>query len=300
MNAGRRIFRAVLAGLLVCFVYFGDQRNQYNLVSHDELIEIRKQLSQIDPEEVKDLAYFFDYAVVLCQYPYTLVGYKPMSICNYLQDAEDLLPSLQADYRRKKHRAFADRIERGFQIWQRHKHLFASRNFQLVASHSPISKGMKQITLLHKELCRQVVTSHSSLFLSQLPRSADSADILESLSDPSHPQFHELQENDLLLGVLLGFGVNNATLFKAKERTKLKVFSNEWLVWPRKWRLPGFLCDPSTQETQELRSRYSEARKYIRWTYFNRNDLEVTLALLVRPQKVVADNDRVKPRRRAV
>ena len=92
--------------------------------------------------------------------------------------------------------------------------------------------------------------------------------------------FYKIGQNVHLLGALLGYGINNAYLFENKNREQLKDFSNEWPVWPRKWRLPCFVCDHTTVETKHLKESYKKARKYIRWTYFNRNNLEVTLALL--------------------
>ena len=44
---------------------------------------------------------------------------------------------------------------------------------------------------------------------------------------------------------------------------------------------PDFACDPTTEETQQLKKHYKEACRIVRWTYFFRNNLEVTLALLM-------------------
>jgi hypothetical protein len=60
----------------------------------------------------------------------------------------------------------------------------------------------------------------------------------------------------------------------------LQMFSNEW-PWPGRLLSPDFGCDPSTGETQHLKKHYKKAQKIVRWTYFFRNKLEVTLALLV-------------------
>ncbi|MBU6446719.1 MAG: hypothetical protein KGQ49_04905, partial [Verrucomicrobia bacterium] len=61
----------------------------------------------------------------------------------------------------------------------------------------------------------------------------------------------------------------------------MQMFSNEW---PRPGTLlgPDFACDPTTDETLQLKTHYNKARKIVRWSYFCRNNLEVTLALLER------------------
>ena len=55
--------------------------------------------------------------------------------------------------------------------------------------------------------------------------------------------------------------------------------SNEW-PWLRTQIGPDFACDPKTEETIFLKNHYKKAKKIVYWTYFGRNTLEVTLALL--------------------
>jgi len=72
--------------VLVC------ERNRYNMISHEELLTIREKLKVLSPQEKQDLAFFIGEAISFDQYPYTLVGYKPMSISIVVvEDTEDLL-----------------------------------------------------------------------------------------------------------------------------------------------------------------------------------------------------------------
>lgn len=273
-----------VAIFLLCFSFFLYEICCYNLVSKKELEIVREKLQNLSPQEKKDLAVFFNYANLFCQYPYTLVGYKPMSICNFLQASKDLPKVLRKDYERPKHRAFADTLERGHRAWERYQYLFPLKKCLLIRYHASNSKGMNEIALVHPKLCLAKIEEHLDDFCQILQKSYQPEEIFEILTNPKHEKFYCITQQDRLLGILLGFGRNNAYLFEQNRHEKLKFFTNEWPGWPRKWRLPGFVSDPTTVETKHLKKLYKEARKFIRWTYFNRADLEVTLALLAQEQ----------------
>lgn len=263
-------------------IFLTYERSHYNLVSNKELKVVRKKLAALSSQEKQDLAYFFTYANLFSQYPYTLIGYKPMSICNFLQQSDDLPPILRADYERPVHRAFADALNRGYQAWEKNQSLFPLKKYLIIRHHASNSKGMIEIALIHSDLCLTKIEEHLGDFCGILGKQYKSGDVFDILTHPDHENFYKVSQHNRLLGILLGFGRNNAYLFEHNRHDILQSFTNEWPYWPRKWRLPGFASDPSTEETKQLKEAYNKARKFIRWTYFNRNNLEVTLALLSR------------------
>lgn len=282
----RRLLFFGLSGVLVvcALIFFGYERNCYNLVSDRELENVRAKLETLTPEEKADLAYFFDYACLFCQYPYTLLGYKPMSICNYLQDSGDLPDLLRADYQRPRHKNFADSLERGYSILEKYSFLFSKKSHLIIRYHASNSQGMKEVALIDNQRCMKEIENNLDEFSRVLKKSYSPEQIFEILTHPEDESFYKITQNNHLLGILLGFGRNNAYLFSLNKKDKLTSFSNEWPGWPRKWLLPCFICDRTTGETKNLKKRYKMARKFIRWTYFNRNQLEVTLALLEKEQ----------------
>jgi len=177
-------------------------------------------------------------------------------------------------------------LERGYRAFKKYIGLFPQQNFLLLQYHASNSKGMKETALIHPSLCLNQIQDHLDDFHQMLQGDYRSEEIFQILTQPSHKEFYHITQNCRILGILLGFGRNNAYLFEHKKLDRLKCFTNEWPVWPRRWRLPGFGCDHSTEETQLLKKRYTKARKYIRWTYFGRNTVQVTLALLAKERPI--------------
>jgi hypothetical protein len=265
------------------------ERNRYNIVSDKELVVIREQLKTLDPQEKKDLAVFIDRAILFDQYPYVLIGYKPMSICNFSLDLEKLDAACNIP--------FCEAKKRGYLVWKKYAALFPPKKTTLTDYYSDEIEGIREMSLICLNLCSSKIEEHLTDFCEVLGRACKSTEILEIITNPGHNDFRAIVERDRLLGILLGSGRNNAYLYEqhlpqrrlmlddplSSSKDPLTSFTNEWPTWPRKWRLPGFACDPATEETKQLKKHYQEARKIIRWTYFNRDNLEVTLALLVQP-----------------
>lgn len=135
-----------IAALLMLFFY--QERKHYDLISDKDLNIIHDKLKVLSLQEKKDLAYFFNHALIFCEFPYTLVASKPMSICNYLQASEDLPQILREDYERPIHREFADKLERGYQVFDKYNSLFPLKNYIILRYHASNSKGMNEFFLL--------------------------------------------------------------------------------------------------------------------------------------------------------
>lgn len=266
------------------------EKNQYNSVSNEELVSIREKLKALSSQERRDLTEFFDKALLFEQYPYTLVGYKPMSIFNF-----PVTSDIGADSQTIGNHTWHQTMQRGYSVWKKYQSLFPQKKNIIVEYRRSKRPGRKEMSLICLKLCKANVKAHLSDFSEVLGRSCNSKEILEILMNPKHVDFHTIMEHERLLGILLGFGKNNAYLYEQRvksrsllgltyqqswEKYPLASFTNEWPAWPRKWRLPGFACDPDTEETKQLKQHYQKARRIIRWTYFNRDRLEVTLALL--------------------
>jgi hypothetical protein len=262
--------------LISCFVFLICERNHYNLLSQEDLLKIREKLAVLNPQEKEDLTFLMNQTILFDQYGYTLIGYKPMSVCNFLDD------SLRGE-----------KLKRGYLVWEKYQFLFSHPNHTLIEY--PLGEnGEREIALICPHLCRLEIEKNLDDFFIVLGSSYEKEEIFEILTHPAHRDFCKIIKQDRLIGILLGFGENNACLFERYRNTALsgkweklaldplEGFTNEWPIWPRKWRLPSFVCDPSTQETKQLKEHYRKGRKIIRWTYFFRDQFEVTLALLAK------------------
>lgn len=273
-----------------CLVFVVCERNRYNIVSLEELLTIREKLKILSPQEKQDLAFFIGEAISFDQYPYTLVDYKPMSITNVIiEDTEDLLDSCREAFKRPSHQTSM----RGYLVWEKYQSLFP-RTKHILIDYSFLGKGRKEIALICPKLCKAVIQQHLDDFREILGKPCTSEEVLRILIYPDDGDFYTIIDNTRLVGILLGFGRNNACLYEQyrggpsrsvmsysnSEQAPLQMFSNEW-PWPGALLSPDFGCDPTTRETQQLKKHYKKARSIVRWTYFLRNKLEVTLALLV-------------------
>ncbi len=279
----RKILLLCISLVISCLAFLAYERSCYNIVPKEELVSIREKLKILTPQEKEDLTVFIDKAILFCQYPYVLVGYKPMSICNVTLNLEYLDVGCNIP--------FCEAIKRGYLVWKKYESLFPQKKTILTDYYLSEIEEQKEMALISLKLCSSKIEEHLADFCEVLGRTCKSSEILDILTHPEHNDFHAIMDRDRLLGILLGFGRNNAYLYeqirssyeKPSTKDPLGPLTNEWPYWPRKWRLPGFACDSTTEETKQLKKHYQKARRIIRWTYFNRDNLEVTLALLTQP-----------------
>ncbi len=273
---------------LVCLVC---ERNRYNMVSDQEIVTIRKKLELLNSKEKEDFSYFINQAIFFDHFSYTLVGCKPMSMSAVIvEDTEDLCPNFRETFKRPN----IQRLRRGFLVWEKYQSLFPRQTYVLV-DYPFFGSGRREILLIYPQLCKSVIQENVSDFHEILGKSYTIEDLFWILTHPEHVDFYKMIDRTRLFGILLGFGRNNAYLYEycqagdsrsilknpQSEQDCLQMFSNEWPI-PGVHLLPGFACDPTSDETKKLQKHYKNARKIVRWTYFLRNKLEVTLALLMR------------------
>lgn len=285
-----RVMLFICGLLLICgSACIVRERSRYNLVSREELLIIREKLKALSPQERQDLAFFITQITSFDQYPYTLVGYKPMSICSVIaENSKDLRASSQEAFKGPRHQI----LMRGYLVWEKYQSLFPRKRYILI-DYSFLGKGRRELALICLKLCMTTIQEHLSDFQEALGKPCTIEEVFQILHRPEHDNFYTIIDNTHLIGILLGFGRNNAYLYEQyrggasrsitwhqrSTQDPLQMFSNEW-PWPGALLSPNFACDPTTEETQKLKMRYKKARKIIRWTYFLRNNLEVTLALL--------------------
>jgi hypothetical protein len=259
------------------------------VVSREELLSVREKLKILSPQERQDLAFFIGQAIAFDCYSYTLVGYKPMSICNVIvENTEDVIALWGESLKRPRYQT----LRRGYLVWEKYQSLFPRKKYALV-DYSFLGKGRREIALICPKLCTATIQANLDDFREILGKPCTSEEVFGILTHPEHNDFYTIADNTRLVGILLGFGRNNACLYEQyrggvsrsvegchlSEQDPLQMFSNEW-PWPGALLSPGFACDPTTEETQQLKKHYKKAGKIVRWTYFLRSKLEVTLALL--------------------
>jgi hypothetical protein len=287
-------FRAGILFLIVFFAaglgFLALERSRYSIVSDADLFKTRQKLNTLSLRERRGLAYFFNQLISVDHFPYTLIGDKPMSIAPIMVEYTDdlLLPFRDAFNSRHN-----QKLRQGYQVWKKYQSLFPSKKHMLI-EYPFLGRGRIEIALICHESCMKVIRNHLSDFQEVLGGVYACEEVFDILTHPEHKNFYKIIDHNRLIGILLGYGRDNSCLYEkyrgGSSRSdiiqspqigadSLRFFSDEWPM-PGKLFSPNFACDPDSEETRNLRKHYSSARKNVCWTFFLRDKLEVTLALL--------------------
>lgn len=234
---------------------------------------------QIPREDREKIESFFSY-IFKTEAAYTLWGDKPMSVVNYWKNRMDSFET--------------SLLEEGWTAWKKHEKAFPS-DFVLVKTlHQLYGKESWEIQVINKSRVREIFEKNRAFFDEQLKQKYNPDEFVAALTDDKG--FNE-QINNEVLGVLLGFGKENAAYFKKyAEGYKASIlYTQEGLdrnrevfadrqtfdlsgsyplldnVFP-----PNFVFFPS-DESEKLFDSYSQTRERILQVYKNTNFFDVTM-----------------------
>lgn len=134
--------------------------------------------------------------------------------------------------------------------------LFDSKKFVIRESRF---NGQEIVLVANLEAVEAVYNQNRDLFEARV-----SLDELMDALKSDDSAFQELVNNEVYLGILLGYGRENAVLFASGSKD-LQPFSQGHPIWY--YFTPAmpvyFACDLNSDETKELMSRYDSERKAI-------------------------------------
>ena len=132
---------------------------------------------------------------------------------------------------------------------------------------------------IHRKLFCQVVDENREYFEMALNRKITGEQLLEEAKH--QPLFSGLlQNNEALLGMILGFGKNNSQRYpQEKNAKKLGIFPRK-ADQAERVQLPVFRADWGDAETQELRERYLNCREKIKTTFLEHDAFDEVLKIL--------------------
>lgn len=190
---------SILNGLLLFFFLTGLQA------------DFHEELKQIPQEDQKILTDFFHYLVTESSFAYTLFGNKPISFEEFSEDLnKNTLENLLYPY--------ADTIlGYGWTVWQKYQHLFNHPHF--VFKKVPSRSGYTFIVLINKTACLSVIQTHLEDFKSVLGQNKSTENIFEDITGNKYFYFEDsIANNQLLLGILLGYGRENGLMFLKRDQ----------------------------------------------------------------------------------
>lgn len=217
-----------------------------------------------------ELESFFRMLFVKSEWGYTLFGSKPMSFYDYFtKPPKEFII----------HSDFSDpKLEKHFLTLEKYKHLFRSNHFlildqPLISKKFPTSGYVRDLILINKKAFLQTVQANDSLFKARLAGYSTPQALLAEIESGKPLLTDVLNEDELLIGILLGYGAHNAQLYAQEEH--LTAFSPD--NFPYMIRLPLFLCDPNDSETQHLKRIYQETQKEVCEIYQHPDFLSLVL-----------------------
>ncbi len=192
----------------------------------------------------------------------------------------------------------------GWRAWKKYEKYFPHPGFSILKESK--KKGGSLLVFINNEEFKKTISSCKNDFEEILQRPIEPDQILSEAK--FQPLFSGvLQNNDFLIGILLGFGRENSWCYHSNHQlsenakpmisfvdpeeserfSKYVAFHGIWGFASgslfrdfSKMQLPGFTVDPNDLETIELRRNYSVDRCRIIEYYDRKNFLDATLMLL--------------------
>jgi|GEM_PF-5766793 len=208
---------------------------------------IQKELSSLSKEENESLKELFDHHFFFSDFAYTLFGTKPMSIGRFH-------PTQKA--------------KKGWEAWGKINVFFTSEKF-IIRKYTCNDHEFLLVANLEKI---EQIYHQNQMWFDQAFKGRMTFDALILCLREDGPLFQELMDDHLLVGILLGYGAHNAELFdqnqKLSEGEGAALQASSWTIHPVFYifseLMPvSFACDPSTEETKELKKRYAKERRAI-------------------------------------
>lgn len=228
---------------------------------------------------------FFSDMITSEYFGYVLFGEKPMAAAGF---ETEFTPEENLSENAKKHH----HVHLGWQTWEKYSSLFPSEKYVLRLSKSPLSKDYHWIVLINKETTLLCVQNHLKIFKKLLGDDITPKSVLQSLISSDSIFKDALNQHDVLLGILLGYGKNNSIKFQQCHRSieRNAPFKNKYFhkasvldAFNNQSRdliqiaLPRFAADLNHPESKSLYQSYLSTQVQLTNIYRERKYLQRTL-----------------------
>jgi hypothetical protein len=252
----------------------------FSLVS---ALPIKADIVNIPQQDLKNIKYLFEDLIDHHDYAYTIFGSKPMSLADFCLEVPRDLPF----HKRIESKFFM--IKRGaiLKSWYKFRDEFNFKSFIFLDNENDWINCLVLILINKKNMLR-ALQEHLAIFKEELGEDFIPELFLEKLEKREISFAKSINKSQKLMGIMLGYGVRNATLFQ-------KRFDLMKAIWKReKDNLPEdeiltkkladveaqcgdfseleedaiipplyFLADLSHPETIELKKQYDQNRQKI-------------------------------------
>jgi hypothetical protein len=283
------IWTVLVGSLVIALIYQQICQNRIVYVQVTGKIPSESFVISMPKKDKYRLEEFFRRYCILEEWAYTLIGVKPVTV------------SVDSKMQFSLY-AFAPRnlaAQSGWSIWGKYKHYFQHSKFCIFTDRKPSDPKQNFLVLVDRSQFNQVVQENANNFQSILHLDPCNPAQLLELANYQSFVYEVLRDNNFLLGIILGYGRENARLFQEYSQGKNIVLEPIWDLaamdqildhWNRKsyfehWNLsdlfyPSFVSDKESEETRTLRDKYAKARETIVQYYEGKDFLEATFSLL--------------------
>lgn len=268
---------------------------------------------QMPLKDKRRLEYFFRDVCFLNAWAYTLIGSKPMSIHQYRKpwaavqyfiyhpELKDILLHCFWPPKFREICFFLSpqqlRIKLGWEALNKYIPYFSNSRFALYTYPSK-DYEMVCLAIIDKKKFIKIIERYPEDFQTILQEQA--VEPGELLDDTNLYPFVERLNHDGLIGTVLGFGRENAWLFKKYRELNIEEWplASPWVEFDdahlealnerdrsfSPWDIsdlfyPPFACDPDSEETKQLQRTYREEMEKIVKYYEGKDVVEATLSL---------------------
>jgi len=166
---------------------------------------------------------------------------------------------------------------KGWRAFKKNEHLFPHPHFIFTASEVNFDKNFKvlHIYLINKKSLESCLDKHQLIFKEILGQGFDSKFFIKAL-EQGHPLDCLIHKNEVLLGILLGFGEKSSVAFQECNAgcAQTQTYCAIDIKSPKGCKIQPvvFMGDPNTPEVKELIFLYEKELEQFSKVYMQKQD----------------------------
>jgi len=236
-------------------------------------LDVQEIIAKIPSNERRELERLFYKLIDNDTFGYTLFGDKPVSFGGYFTVTpwENYIELGQCD----------GLFWKKWEVWEKYKHLFEIHNFLILKEVG--SSINDRIILINKNALIKAIENNLNTFESILGEKINPIQFLSKIEKGDISFFDSIQNNDMLLGLCLDYGKQNARIYC--QRGKIFKYSSLKPCGDYKYSLLRiqsiyYMADFNHPDTEFINEKYKRLRGIISAIYAKGNFLQITLSKL--------------------
>lgn len=216
-------------------------------------------IPEVDKIKIEHL---FEYLLLEGQFSYTVFGNKPVSTIGFIkQIAKKNLKPVHSE----GICAYFIQSEK-WKVWKKYRDRFPMKNFSLIENDGP---SHLELYLINRPACLDKIKQHLKIFHQILGVELTPQQILHKLESSHNFMREGLNGSQVLYGILLGYGEQNARGFENFVHKKMYFlkylgnFNSESRSAPYLIQLPYFIIFEEDNETIRLKLEYTKTQQAI-------------------------------------